>query len=284
MNRTPGVVGLTVAALFLMIAGVLGASAYAQAPAAGQQDANAPKYTMPEYNAYKACADEKNATQQIKCLDDFVAKYPNSQLLVYVYPLYYNAYSQSKNYEKVIENADKLLALGDKVEPPVRYQAYYARAFAYSNVNSTTELAKTQAPKACESAKSGLKTLGELKKPDNMSEEDFTKQKQQPTILFNYTLANCSMIQKDYQAAIDAYKAVLALTPDDAITSYKIGQAYMSMNPPQQMDAFWYFAKAATAKNANQQQATQVKTYLRKLIATFQGGKVSDTLTHAEID
>src|SRR2546423_4214226 len=283
MNRTPGVVGLAVAALFLMVAGVLGASAYAQAPAAGQQDANAPKYTMAEYNAYQACAAEKNPTAQIKCLDDFVAKYPNSQLLIYIYPLYYNAYSQLKNFEKVIEYADKLLALGDKVEAPVRYQAYYARAFAYSNLPPNSQLVKDQAPKACESAKSGLKTLGDLKKPDNMSEEDFTKQKQQPTILFNYTLANCSMIQKDYQAAIDAYKAVLALTPDDAITSYKIGQAYMSMNPPQQMDAFWYFAKAATAKNANQQQSTQVKTYLRKLIANYQGGNVCDTLTDAEL-
>lgn len=284
MNRIPGVAGLAkVAALCLVIGGAFGGNAYAQAPATGQE-AGAPKYTIAEYNAYQACAGEKNPTQQIKCLDDFVAKYPNSQLLVYVYPLYYNAYSQAKNFEKVIENADKLLALGEKVEPPVRYQAYYARAFAYSNLPPNSQLVKDQAPKACESAKSGLKTLGELKKPDNMSEEDFTKQKQQPTILFNYTLASCSMIQKDYQTAIDSYKAVLALTPDDAITSYKIGQAYMAMNPPQQMDAFWYFAKAVTAKNANQQQSTQVKTYLRKLIANYQGGNVCDSLIDAELN
>src|SRR5258708_17616694 len=116
-----------------------------------------------------------------------------------------------------------------------------------------------------------------------MSEEDLPKQKQQPAILFNYTLAPCSMIQKDYQTAIDSYKAVLEKNPDDAITSYKIGQAYMAMNPPQQMDAFWYFAKAASAKNANQTQATQVKTYLRKLIANYQGGNVCDNLIDAEL-
>jgi hypothetical protein len=143
---------------------------------------------------------------------------------------------------------------------------------------------QAQAPKACEAAKAGLKTLNELKKPDNMSEEDFTKQKQQPAILFNYTLAQCSMIQKDYQTAINSYKAVLEKNPDDAITSYKIGQAYMAMNPPQQMDAFWYFAKAASAKNANQTQATQVKSYLRKLIANYQGGNVCDNLVDAELN
>jgi len=43
-----------------------------------------------------------------------VSKYPNSDLLVYIYPLYYRAYTQLKNPQKVIEYADKLVALGDK--------------------------------------------------------------------------------------------------------------------------------------------------------------------------
>src|SRR6266403_1054801 len=283
MNRTRRVAGLAIiAALCLAIGGA--SNALAQAPAGQDAAAGQQKYTMAEYNAYQACAAEKNPQQQIKCLDDFVAKYPNSALLVYIYPLYYNAYSQLKNWPKVIEYADKLLALQDKVEPPIRYQAYYARAFAYSNMPPNSPDVQSQAPKACEAAKAGLKTLNELKKPDNMSDQDFEKQKQQPAILFNYTLAQCSMIQKDYQTAIDSYKAVLEKNPDDAITSYKIGQAYMAMNPPQQMDAFWYFAKAASAKNANQTQATQVKTYLRKLIANYQGGNVCDNLIDAELN
>jgi len=282
MNRTCRVAGLAIiAALCLVISGA--SSAFAQAPAGQDAGAGQQKYTMAEYNSYQACAAEKNPTTQIKCLDDFVAKYPNSALLVYIYPLYYNAYSQLKNWPKVMEYSDKLIALGEKAEPPIRYQAYYARAFAYSNMPQGPDV-QTQAPKACEAAKAGLKTLNELKKPDAMSAEDFEKQKQQPAILFNYTLAQCSMAQKDYQTAIDSYKAVLEKNPDDAITAYKIGQAYMAMNPPQQMDAFWYFAKAVTAKNANQQQATQVKTYLRKLIANHQGGNVCDSLTDAELN
>jgi hypothetical protein len=270
------------AALCLIAGGVLSIAANAYAPQAQDAAAGKQQYTMAEYNSYQACAAEKNAAAQIKCLDDFVAKYPSSALLVYVYPLYYNAYSQARNFQKVIENADKLLAL-DKVEAPIRYQAYYARAFAYSNL-SPAPTDPAQATKAREAALAGLKTLGEVKKPDAMSEEDFNTQKKQPMILFNYTAASAAMTLKDFQSAIDSYKAVLALTPDDAITSYKIGQAYMAMNPPQQMDAFWYFAKAVSAKNANQQQATQVKTYLRKLIANYQGGNVCDSLTDAELN
>jgi tetratricopeptide (TPR) repeat protein len=283
MNRTRRIAGLAIiAALCLAFSGA--SNSLAQAPAGQDAGAGKQQYTMAEYNAFQAASAEKNPAPQIKLLDDFVSKYPNSALLIYIYPLYYNAYSLQKNWPKVIEYADKLIALGEKAEAPIRYQAYYARAFAYSNLPPTSQDVKDQAPKACESAKAGLKTLGELKKPDSMSEDDFNKQKQQPAILFSYTLAQCSMIQKDYQTAIDSYKAVLEKNPDDAITSYKIGQAYMAMTPPQQMDAFWYFAKAVSAKSANQTQSTQVKTYLRKLIANYQGGNVCENLTDAELN
>jgi tetratricopeptide (TPR) repeat protein len=283
MNRTRRMAGLAIiAALCLALSGA--SNALGQAPAGQDAGAGKQQYTMAEYNAYQAAAAERNPAQQIKLLDDFVSKYPNSALLIYIYPLYYNSYSQLKNWPKVIEYSDKLLALGEKAEAPIRYQAYYARAFAYSNLPPTSQDVKDQASKACEAAKAGLKTLGELKKPDTMSEDDFNKQKQQPAILFSYTLAQCSMIQKDYQTAIDSYKAVLEKNPDDAITSYKIGQAYMAMNPPQMMDAFWYFGKSVTAKNANQTQSNTVKTYLRKLIANYQGGNVCDNLTDAELN
>ena len=54
----------------------------------------------------------------------------------------------------------------------------------------------------------------------------------------------------------------------------------MAMTPPQQMDAFWYFAKAT--KNPNQAQANQVKTYLRKLIQNYQQA-ACDNLVDAEL-
>jgi hypothetical protein len=78
-----------------------------------------PSYTIPEYNAFQAANAEKDPAAKIKLLDDFVAKYPSSTLLQYVYQLYYQAYMQTKNYPKTIEYADKLVAMGDKVDPAV---------------------------------------------------------------------------------------------------------------------------------------------------------------------
>src|SRR4029077_14349678 len=111
MNGLRRLAGLAVvAAVCLIVASVTVAKPQAAA-AAGGQDAAKPQYTMAEYNAYTAAQETKDPTAQVKALDDFVAKYPNSALLIYVCPLYYNAYSQLKNWQKVIEYADKTLAL-----------------------------------------------------------------------------------------------------------------------------------------------------------------------------
>jgi tetratricopeptide (TPR) repeat protein len=275
-----------VAALFL-IAGS-GTKVFAQAPATGQDAgaAKGPKYTQAEYNAEQACAAEKVPATVIKCADDFVAKYPNSDLLVYIYPLYFSAYTQLKNPQKVIEYSDKLVALGDKAVPGVRYQALYARALSCAslNIKDTDPSAKDSATKCRDAAQLGLKTLDEITKPDTTSAEDFAKQKQAPAILFNYTAGNASMTLKDYPAAVSAFKAVLALNPDDPVAYYNVGRAYQAMTPPQQMDAFWYFGKAVTAKGATEAQSRQIKTYLRKLVANYQGGNVCDSLTDAELN
>lgn len=286
MNVTRKLSGIALAALCLTLGNPRNVGA--QAPAAAQDSGagKAQPYTLAEYNSYQACAGEKTPATQIKCLDDFVAKYPNSALLVYVYPLYASVYNQLKNPQKVIEFADKLVALGDKAEPGIRYQALFARSMAFASLplKDSDPGAKDIANKARAAALLGLKTLDELKKPDNVSDEDFKKQKQQPAILFNYTAGNAAMIAKDYPAAVQSFKAVLALNPEDLSTNYNLGRAYQAMTPPQWMDAFWYFAKAVTSKGATQAQADKVKKYLKGLVANYQGGNVCESLTDGELN
>src|SRR5262250_3910371 len=139
------------------------------------QDTKQP-YTMPEYNAEQACGNDKNPSTQIKCLDDFVSKYPNSNLLIYVYPLYYQAYGAQKNYAKVIEYADKLIGLGDKIDAPTRLQTYNVRLGAWTTLSAADQTAG--AAGARDAAAKALKAIDEIKKPDNVSDADFAKSKQ----------------------------------------------------------------------------------------------------------
>ena len=279
MNRMKRVAGL---ALSASLCWMLGSAATAQAPAGGQD--NKQPDTMPEYNAEQACANDKNPSSQVKCLDDFVSKYPNSNLLIYVYPMYYQAYFQLKNYAKVIEYADKMVALGDKADANSKYAALYARALAFGSMDATAQAA--QAKGALEAAEAGLKLVAELKKPDNLDEAGFTEQKKQAAGYLNGTAAQAAMVAKDYSNAIKYYKAVLAGQPKpevEAITEYRLGTAYLNSNPPQQMDGFWHVARAITSKGATQQQVTQLKTYLRKLVVNYQQA-ACDTLIDAEFN
>jgi predicted ester cyclase len=256
--------GVAVAAALLTGASGAIPTARAQEPGGGKQ----PEYTMAEYNAYKACADEKVAQARVKCLDDFVTKYQNPAILLYAYTLYYQTYAELKNFPKVIENVDKLLALGNRVDSAARYAALYARAFAFNNLSANEQA--QGAAKARQAALEGLKALAELKKPDNVDDKTFEEQKKQVTIFFNGTAGVSAMTLKDYPAAVESFKAVLALTPDEPITNYRLGLAYLAMTPPQQIDGFWALARAVASKSATQQQSAQVKAYLRKLLVNYQ--------------
>jgi hypothetical protein len=275
MNGTRGMAALAVLAGLCLI-GLNAAPLAAQA--AGGGTAPQQKYTVAEYNAYTAAANEKNPQAQLKLLDDFVAKYPNSSLLNYVYPLYYQNYAGQKNYAKVIEYADKELGLPG-VTASEKYQAYSARAFAYNN---TPNPDPAQAKAAYQAAVEGAKSVDALAKPEGYDDAKFAEEKKKAVLSFNGTAASAAMAAKDYPNAVQMYKTILTTNPDDFISNFNIGRAYSAMTPPQILDALWYYARAATSKTATQQQSSQVKAYIPKVITNYQGGTVCDPLTQAE--
>jgi len=280
MIGTRRVAGLAMAAAICLL---FANAAHAQAAAAGQEaPAGKPPYTIAEYNAEQACANDKVPASQVKCLDDFVSKYPNSQLLIYVYPLYIQSYSVQKNYPKIIENVDKYVALGDKVDALAKTQVLVARAQAFLALGPADQAA--QAKGARDAAAAGLKLLDEVKKPETATDQAFQDWKKSTGTTFNNAAAQAATIQKDFAGAAAAYKAVLAYQPDDPIAYYLIGKSYGSMTPPQLLDSFWYYAKSITSKLANEKQRKQVTSYLRNQITAYQGGTVCDSLNDAEFN
>ena len=147
-----------------------------------QNNSSRQQYSIAEYNAYETAARERDAAKQILLLDEFVSNHPQSALLIYVYPLYYAAYGQLKNFPKVVIYADKLAALGDSVDAAARYGALWASAHAYNKMNSSDpELAA----KARSSALAGIVLLSELKKPDLLDEKAFAFEKKRMAIYFH---------------------------------------------------------------------------------------------------
>jgi len=259
--------GLAALGAALVLTMALSGTALPQAaPAAGQAPgAQQPSYTIPEYNAFQAAQAEKDPQTQIKDLDDFVSKFPNSTLLQYVYELYYQAYFKTKNNAQALAYADKLIALGDKAELPRRLAAVQARVQLFGSVFKPADAnAHDELTQERDAALLGLKLLPDLKKSNPNITDDQIK-----TLSMNFEVAAgaADLQLKDNAAAVEAFKAVLAATPTDAATSYRLGLAYLGMTPPQTLDGFWALARAVDLK---MQGADKVKDYLKQRILAYE--------------
>jgi hypothetical protein len=259
--------------IFLVAFGILvmpAGSALAQDAAAG--GSQQPAYTIPEYNAYQAARAETNPQNQIKLLDDFVAKFPNSTLLPYIYQLYLKAYNDLKDYKNVIVTADKMIAMGDKLDAGTKLQALQARVQAFSQVfDPKASDAHDQLVKERDAAKAGAAALAAYPKPANstMSDADFNKQKQPGIAFFDAAAGFADLQLKDDAAAVTDYKAALTSKPDDGVSTYRLGVAYLAMQPPQSIDGFWYIARAINVKVPGMDDA-KLKDYLKKSIMSYE--------------
>ena len=235
-----------------------------QAPA----DQAKPGYSMAEYNQYQAATKETNPQQKVKLLDDFVKAYPNSTLMPYVYRDYYTTYMALKNYAQVIEYADRMIALGDKIDATGKLEAYYTRAQGFYLGMADKSLQTPDAlNKARDAALAGLKALEDLKKPDNVEAAQFETQKKGVKVLFNAVAALSSTTLKDYTAAAGYYKTLLSIDPNDAVSHYRLGIVDLQMAPPMGTDGFWELARAISLKIPND---AQVRAYLKNQIIRYQ--------------
>jgi tetratricopeptide (TPR) repeat protein len=260
--------GLACAALMLGAAGVSARAAQDQSAPAQSQQAAAPAYTLAEYNAYQAAAADKDPAQRVKDLDDFVSKFPNSTLMPYVYNTYLHTYNEQKDYPHVIEYADREVALGDKVDAGTKFQALYLRTLAFNYSFSEKDAnAKDEATQELAATQNGLTILGTIPKPASQTDDQWAQTKMAPTALFNYTAGIASMAMKDYPSAVNSFKAALAATPNDAVTYFHLGVAYLQMTPPASLDGFWALARSVALKGQGQD---QVKAYLRAQIQNYQ--------------
>jgi tetratricopeptide (TPR) repeat protein len=263
---------------FLLGAALLVGAVGAMSPVFAQPaQTQAPAYTREEYDAYIAADSEKVPEQKIKLLDDFVAKYPKSALMPYIYRDYYNTYYALKDYAKTMDAVDKLLAFGEKVDSAAQLDARYNRARAFLAISAQVK-DPAQLNAARDSAKQGLRDLDALAKPAATPQADFDTLKKQISGIFDSVLAATSTALKDAPGAIEAYKALITIEPNEPLTHYRLGLIYQQATPPQFYDEIWEFARAVALKGP-----PQIHDYLVKVIVNYQGGSVCDDLTKGEV-
>jgi TonB family protein len=235
--------------------------------------AGSPAYSIAEYNAYQAATAQKDPQQNIRLLDSFVATYPDSAMLPFVYRIYYRSYFGLKNYAQTLLYVDKLLGLESKVvDDTSRLEAEIARAYAYSaGASSDKSLQTSDAEnKARKAAERGLQLLEGWQKPIEMTAEQYQQQKKDSKNLFNKVAAMSSTSLSDYPAAANFYRAVLSVDSNDAFSHYHLGIAYLLMNPPQPDDGFWEMARSIALKGLTDAEKQQVHSYFKNTVRWYE--------------
>ena len=242
------------------------ASARAAALPVPPQAAKA-KPTQEEYKAFQTADAEKNPQQKVKLLDDFMAKYPTSEYLPYVYNEYWQTYATLKQWSKVIEYLDKILALPE-IQAAGKLEAYYRRAatFEYAYNAKSPDLVDGST-KGRDAALAGLKVLSTFEKPAQATDEQWAAAKKTYSLQFYNTAAIASFYLKDFKAAAENFHAALGLEPKQPVDDYRMGLAQLQENPPEAVPGFWAIARAIDLQVPD---AEKVTKFLHDKISDYQ--------------
>ena len=206
----------------------------AQAAASPQQPQQQKKEIKDpaEYNAYVGAVQQQDAAAKISGLEAFLAQYPNSVMKEDALDLLMATYQQAGNQAKVVETANRLLAVNPDNTKALVLLAYLER--------SSQKWADAK-----QHAEHGLQALPKMPKPDGVSDADFTKQKSQLSALLN-SVAGLSALQlKDYPEAQKYLRAAVEADPNNVENIYPLALAYLTASPSDDVNGLFFIARAA---------------------------------------
>lgn len=205
----------------------------APAPSAAPAQATGPVIKDPaEYNAYVSAIQQQDPAAKISGLEAFVAQYPNSIVKGDALDVLMGAYQQTGNQAKVMETANRLLAVNPDSTRALVLLCYLERASA-------------KWPQAQQHAIHGLDTLPKMPKPEGVSDADFVKQKAQFAVLLNSVAGFSALQQQDYPNAQKYLRAAVEADPANVENIYPLALAYLSATPSDDPNGLWFTTRAA---------------------------------------
>jgi hypothetical protein len=204
-----------------------------------------------EYDAFQAILKAASPEAKVTAANAFLAKYPNSDFKALADYAKFQSYLQLNNVHGAADAAKSALKNNPNNLVKVNALHYLAYVFPYTYKPSDPDAA-TQLTQAQTQAKEGLQLLQQLQKPPNVSQDQFEAQIKKFRADFNRALGFASLEQKDSATAITYLKAAEQDNPKDSYTTLFLGQAYLSLKPPDYNNALWSLARGVNlAKAAN---------------------------------
>ncbi|HXP17663.1 MAG TPA: hypothetical protein VN868_11215 [Terriglobales bacterium] len=185
-----------------------------------------------EYNAYVGAVQQADVAAKISGLEAFLTQYPNSVMKEDALELLMGTYQQAANQAKVIDTANRLLA----VNPD------NARALVLLAYN---ERAAQKWADAKQHAERGLQALSKMAKPDGVSDADFAKQKTQLAGLLNSVAGFSALQLKDFPSAQKYLRGAVEGDPNNVENVYPLALSYLSAAPSDDVNGLFFIARAA---------------------------------------
>lgn len=250
--------------------------------AGGQAPAKQKNYKdRAEYDLFSKVTQTQDPKQRLELLNTWQDKYPNSdykedRLVYFVRTLSQLAQNDPQARQQLIDKCKALLQ-----ENPKSFEANYFITLWGPTVGGSSPQPDllTTIQNAAQSVVSGAdENFSAARKPKNMSDEDWTKTKNQVLGMAHKDLAYVAAQKKDTKTAENEYKESLTVNPNQAATSYdyaKFLQSDSSIPDEQKYPTVLFeYARAAEYDGPGALAASakpQVLDYFKKVYAQFHG-------------
>lgn len=220
-----------------------------------------------EYNSYMQALNNPDAAAKGAAMEAFVKQYPQSVVLTDALEQAMAAYQQAGNAAKVEEMAKRILQL----------QPNHIRALAVVvaiDRSKATQGDQAALKESCSYAQNGLQQLPAWQKPQDMSDSDFEKLKNQMADILNGASGFCALQAKNFPEARDFYTKAYKIDPKNFQDVYQLTVADLEMNPID-LTGFWYGAKALALAGNNAATVNAISPYIKGKYKKYHG-KVDD--------
>jgi len=208
-------------------------AATAAAPAPAAQPQKKEIKDPAEYNAYVNALQQKDPPAKISGLEAFLTTYPNSVMKEDALELLMGTYQAAGNQAKVIETANRLLAVN-----PNNVRALVLLAY--------NERASQKWADAKQHAENGLQALPGMPKPEGASDADFAKQKTQMGGLLNSVAGFSALQLKDFPSAQKYLRAAVEADPANVENVYPLALACLTATPEDDVNGLFFIARASS--------------------------------------
>ncbi|MGZ4787395.1 MAG: tetratricopeptide repeat protein [Terriglobales bacterium] len=223
-----------------------------------------------EYNAYMGAIQASDPNAKVQGLEGFIGQYPNSVMKEDALELLMRTYQQLGNVPKTMETANRVLQVNPNNVTSLALLSYLHRLQAQQGgPNAAQDLAAAR-----QFGEKGLQALPSYQKPENMSDLDFAKLKDQLAGIFNGSIGIAALQGNDFPTAQKSLQDAVNTTPNDFSLVYPLALSYLNQpnaTPQAQLEGLWYIARA-TNLAPTPQYKQQIGEFGRRKYMKYHGG------------